>query len=52
MNKKKRGLYQVGKLTFEVVILEEVSSYGRTRYRVKPVSGEGEAIIEKVVIKK
>lgn len=44
--KCKTGLVEVGKLTFEVKILEHRPSYGReNRYLVTPAKGEGQSVI-------
>lgn len=39
-------------LSFKVDILEKKISFGRTRWKVKPVAGSGEAIIENLILEK
>lgn len=52
LKKDQIGEIEVGKLTFDVKIVDVMKTYGRLRYRVVPVSGSGESIIEKVKEKK
>jgi len=44
----KRGQIAVGKLTFEVIVLDYKESYGRRRFLVRPVAGSGDQWAEKV----
>lgn len=61
MNKEKKSHPNVGKtahietpqgILVEVEVLEYIPSYGRDRWKVKPISGEKEAIVEKLEFKK
>ena len=38
-------------LTIEVVVVDVKTSWGRTRYQVKPVAGSGECWVEEVKLK-
>lgn len=46
------AIFTVKGLDFMVKILEIKNSYGRTRYRVTPVKGKGEAVVELLSINK
>lgn len=46
-----KGIVKLGKLEFEVKVLEERHSFGRKRYLVEPVSGKGQAVMEIKIIK-
>lgn len=47
----KRGTMAMGKFSFEVKILDVQNFYGRVRYSVTPVAGDGVAWVEKVSVK-
>jgi hypothetical protein len=42
------GTIQTGGLTVQIRILNVKVSYGRTRYQVQPIAGEGSVWIEQV----
>jgi len=42
----KKGLIQIGGLNVEVKVLDVKQSYGRDRYLVTPIAGNGEVWIE------
>lgn len=44
----KTGIILLGGLQINVEILDVKSSYGKTRYQVKPVSGSGNVWVERV----
>jgi hypothetical protein len=46
----KKGLVYLDGLKVEVEILDVKSSYGNTRYLIKPVAGEGEVWKEQITI--
>ena len=39
-------------MEFIVKVLEIKESYGRVRYRVKPIQGSGEGMVEKLNVKR
>lgn len=43
-----KAILDVKGMKVDVKILEIKSAYGRTRYKVTPVSGSGEAVVESV----
>lgn len=44
----KKAFYKSDKFEFEVIILKIERSFGHDRFRVKPVSGKGEATVQKL----
>lgn len=48
--KKKIGQLIRGKLSFNVVVLEEKRNYGHLNYLVRPVSGSGEEWVRDITI--
>lgn len=41
---------QVNRMTFLCRVLEIRRAYGRTRYKIAPLSGDGSSIVENVVL--
>lgn len=46
-----KAILNIKGMKVEVKILEIKSAYGRTRYKVTPVAGSGEAVVESVKVK-
>jgi hypothetical protein len=46
----KKAVVSLGGLKIEVKVLDVKNSYGRTRYQITPVSGEGQIWVETITL--